>query len=64
MWPKARRLAHHGGPPSWLKESDPADVILYMMDRTILPAFSVPYRLPSQELPSCELMEFPVNVIK
>jgi hypothetical protein len=24
MWPKARGLAQHGGPPGWLEESDPA----------------------------------------
>jgi hypothetical protein len=38
MSPKARGLARHGGPPSWLEESDPSDVILYLMDG--------PYRLP------------------
>jgi hypothetical protein len=31
-------LNQHGGPPGWLKESDPAGVILYVMDG--------PYRLP------------------
>ncbi len=31
MRPKARGLVHHGGPPGWL-ESDPAGVILYVMD--------------------------------
>jgi hypothetical protein len=35
---KARGLAQHGGPPGWLEESDPAGVILYVMDG--------PYRLP------------------
>jgi hypothetical protein len=34
---KARGLAQHGSPPGWLKESDPAGVILYVMDG--------PYRL-------------------
>jgi hypothetical protein len=24
MRPKARGLVHHGGPPGWLEESDPA----------------------------------------
>jgi hypothetical protein len=33
MRPKARGLAQHGGLPGWLKESDPAGVILYAMDR-------------------------------
>ncbi len=32
MRPKARGLAQHGGPPGWLEESDPAVVILYVMD--------------------------------
>ncbi len=36
--PKARGLAQHGGPPGRLEESDPAGVILYVMDG--------PYRLP------------------
>jgi hypothetical protein len=35
MRPKARGLAHHGGPPGWLEESDPAGVILYVMDGSI-----------------------------
>jgi hypothetical protein len=39
---KARGLDQHGGPPGWLKESDPAGVILYVMVEL---AFSVPYRL-------------------
>ncbi len=30
--PKARRLAQHGGAPGWLEESDPAGVILYVID--------------------------------
>ncbi len=38
MRPKARGLAQHGGLAGWLKESDPAGVILYVMDG--------PYRLP------------------
>ncbi len=32
MWPQARGLAKHGGPPGWLEEGDPAGVILYVMD--------------------------------
>jgi hypothetical protein len=32
MRSKARGLAQHGGPPGWLEESDPAGVILYVMD--------------------------------
>jgi hypothetical protein len=38
MRPKARGLAQHGGPPGWLEESDPAGMILYVVDG--------PYRLP------------------
>ncbi len=38
MRPKARVLAQNGGPPGGLEESDPAGVILYVMDG--------PYRLP------------------
>jgi hypothetical protein len=38
MRPKASRVAQHGGPPGWLEETDPADVILYVMDGL--------YRLP------------------
>jgi hypothetical protein len=43
--PKARGLAQHGGPPGWLEESDPAGVILYVMDE--------PYRLPFPYLIGC-----------
>ncbi len=38
MRPKARVLAQNGGPPGGLEESDPAGVILYVMDG--------PHRLP------------------
>jgi hypothetical protein len=54
MRPNARGLAQHGGPPGWQEESDPAVVILYVMDG--------PYRLPfpyRTGLPSCEMTEFP-----
>jgi hypothetical protein len=40
MRPNARWLAQNGGPPGWLEESDPAGVILYVMDG--------PRRLPFQ----------------
>jgi len=63
MRPKTRDLTQHGGPPGWLEEGDPAGVILYVMDGAIPPAFSVPYRLYRQELPSCKMMEFPAAVI-
>jgi hypothetical protein len=65
MRPKARGLALHGSLPSWLEESDPVGVILYVMDG--------PYRLPflyrtgcpdMLQLPSCELMEFPARVMQ
>jgi hypothetical protein len=32
MRPKARGLAQHGGPPGWLQKSDPAGVILHVME--------------------------------
>jgi hypothetical protein len=32
MRPKARGLDQNGGPPGWLEESDPAGVILNVMD--------------------------------
>jgi hypothetical protein len=57
--PKARGLVQHGGPPGRLEESDPAGVMVGPYP----PAFSILYRLPGQELPSCELMEFPAAVI-
>ncbi len=31
--PKARGLVQHGGPPGWLEESEPAGVVLYVMER-------------------------------
>jgi hypothetical protein len=43
MRPKARGLTQNGGLPGWLEESDPAGVILYVMD--------VPYRLPFRTVP-------------
>ncbi len=51
MRPKARGLAQHGGPPGWLKESDPAGVILYMVDG--------PYRLPFPYRIGCPDMSCP-----
>ncbi len=42
MRPKSSGLAQHGGPPSWLEESDPAGVILYVMDGSYSLPF--PYR--------------------
>jgi hypothetical protein len=53
MRPKARGLAQHGGPPGWLKESDPAGCDCLV----------VPYRLLWQQLPSCELITFPAALI-
>jgi hypothetical protein len=38
MWPKARGLVQHSSSPGWLEDSDPAGVILYVMEG--------PYRLP------------------
>ncbi len=43
MRPKARGLAQHGGLPGWLEESDPAGVILLVMEG--------PYRLSFPSVP-------------
>jgi hypothetical protein len=58
MRPNVRGLAQHGHPPDWLEESDPAVVILYVMDGLYRLPF--PYRTG---LPSCEMMEFPAAII-
>ncbi len=42
---KARGLAHHGGPPGKLEESDPAGMIFHAMDGLCRPP-SVLYCLP------------------
>jgi hypothetical protein len=44
--PKARRLVQHGGPPGWLEESDPAGVILYVMDGPHRLPFPYCFRMP------------------
>jgi hypothetical protein len=51
MGPKARGLVQHDGPPGWL-ESDPAGVVLYMMDGPYCLPF--PYRTGWPD--NCELM--------
>jgi hypothetical protein len=45
MRPKARGLAQHGGPPGWQEESDPAGVILYMIDGPYCLSCTVPVAL-------------------
>ncbi len=45
MRSRARGLAQHGGLPGWLQESDPAGVILQMMDG--------PVRLPFSQFTGC-----------
>ncbi len=57
---KARGLAQHGGPPGWLEKSDPACVILYMVDLL----FSYLTGCPDRSCPTCVLMEFLAAVIK
>jgi hypothetical protein len=42
MRPKARGMSQHGGPPGWMEESDPAGVILYVVDGTL--RLPLPYR--------------------
>jgi hypothetical protein len=49
--PKARGLSQHGGPPGWQEESDPAGVILYVMDG--------PYRLPFAYRTGCPDRSYP-----
>jgi hypothetical protein len=61
MGPKARGLVQHGCPNGWLEESDPAGVILYVMDGPYRQPF--PYRTGCLYR-SCELMEFPDAVIR
>ncbi len=51
MRPNARGLAQHGSPPGWLEESDPAGVILYVVDG--------PYRLPLPYRIGCPDMSCP-----
>ncbi len=41
MRPKPRGLAQHSGPPGWLLKSDPAGVILSVMDGPLPSTFSV-----------------------
>jgi hypothetical protein len=60
MRPKAIGLAQHGGPPGWLEESDPAGVILYVMDGPFRLPFPYCNGCPDR---SCELMEFEAAVI-
>jgi len=40
MRPKARELAHHGGTPSWLEESDPAGHDFDRDGRSMSPALT------------------------
>jgi hypothetical protein len=51
MRPKARGLAHHGGPSGWLTESDPAGVILNVM--TLLVAMTGAAQLRADGISSC-----------
>ncbi len=61
MRPKARGMVQLGGPPGRVVESDPAGVILYVMDCPSCQPF--PYSTV-QELPSCELKEFQAAILK
>jgi hypothetical protein len=40
MRPKARRLVRNGGPPGWLKESDPAGCDFVRDGRSMPPALT------------------------
>jgi hypothetical protein len=61
--PKARGLAQHGGLPDWLEESDPAGVILYVLDcgHTACLFSAIPVALTG--MPSFELMEISAAVV-
>jgi hypothetical protein len=65
MMPKARGLVRHGGLPGWLEESDPAGVILYVLEGLHRLPFPYSTCCPDRGCPaaSCELMEFPASVI-
>ncbi len=52
--PKARGLTQHGGPPGWLVESDPADVILFAsLFRTVSVALPEAAQLRADGISSC-----------
>ncbi len=54
--PKARGLTRHGGPPGWLEKSDPAGVILDVMDclsRTVPVALAGAAQVRADGISSC-----------
>jgi hypothetical protein len=59
-WTKARGLAQHGGLPGWPEESDPAGVIVSVMDWPYHLVFLYRTGCPDRR---CELMKFPADVI-
>jgi hypothetical protein len=58
MSPKARGVAQHGGPPTCREESDPAGVILYMMDRPYLLPFPYHSGSPDRSCPAVSWWNF------
>jgi hypothetical protein len=56
---KARGLAQHGGPPGWLEESDPAGVILHVMDGTDRLSFLYSTGCADRSCPAASWGKFP-----
>ncbi len=50
MRPKARVLVQHGGPPSWLEASDPAECAFVLDGRSMPPALTDHTTCPGLEL--------------
>ncbi len=63
MRPTARGLVQHGGPPGWLEKSDPAGVIMYVVDSPNRLPFPYCTGCPDRSCHSCVLIEFPSAVI-
>ncbi len=62
MRPKARGLAQHGGPPSWLQENDPAGCDFVRDGRSMQPLLTDRAACPGLELLSCQLLANPAVV--
>jgi hypothetical protein len=59
MRPKARGLALNGGPPGWLHESDPAGVILNVIDGPYRLSFPYHYQLSMTKAAQLRADEIP-----
>ncbi len=62
MRPNARKLAQHGGPPSYLEESEPAEWDCVVMDGPKPPSLTDRTACTGLELLSCELLANPAAV--